>query len=90
MIFILLALEHVFLEGKRALPRTHAEFEALLDHGKGIFVALGQASWPMSFPVFCLIIRRYVWPSQGQETIRAPVMLRVSCPNSYFRGSCSR
>ena len=37
--FILLALEQVFLEEKSTLPRSHAEFEALLDRGKGIFVA---------------------------------------------------
>ncbi|MCJ7558393.1 MAG: ATP-dependent RNA helicase HrpA [Gammaproteobacteria bacterium] len=37
--FILLALEHVFLEEEGALPRGHAAYQALLDRGKGIFVA---------------------------------------------------
>jgi len=37
--FLLLAVEHVFLSDGKPLPRTHAEFEALLEKGKGQFVA---------------------------------------------------
>jgi len=37
--FLLLAVEDVFLSDGKPLPRTHGEFEALLEKGKGQFVA---------------------------------------------------
>lgn len=40
--FILLTLEHVFLEEEKSLPRNRAAYQAMLDRGRGLFVLQGN------------------------------------------------